>query len=529
MIFELIRRDPALKIAPLTALAAIVCWFLPWQLTVGTFGMALVFALLRAAPAVRASLYYAALPIDTRDLFLARMWALAAMLWLPVGVAALLSIPQGPSGDGRLAGLAASAGAASIIAAAALGRRVKQAGVHTPLWLIPLIGLAFLVFAVRPALLLGGFGAVSAACLAAAWQRLPASFQIAPVEPAVSRGRPQARERTAFAWTPVLRSLFPLRSLAFLPLAVMDAGNASGILILPIFAATCTGIGQPQNTWIFALPVHRRKLLAVCLAAGISPFLAVYPLGRLFVNLQPYRAPVLMGYAEYPHGGAERKSTSTANVEVSREYWARAAGPGQPSIEAPWGETAAPPVHAIFGIHIYNPYYAGPTNTKQFFDWQFERATQAVYGRAIPAPQYSAALQAGLRARPQGPPEWLTYCIGFILVTIAIAICVALFWWKGWSGRKPFWRPAVMWGTFAMWMVPFFGVTGMAAISDNFDPEALLFALLRAVPQNPWILAALSALAAALLFLALERVCSIAEWPVKPLGTKPALTQLDLN
>jgi hypothetical protein len=56
------------------------------------------------------------------------------------------------------------------------------------------------------------------------------------------------------------------------------------------------------------------------------------------------------------------------------------------------------------GITFYNAYAVGPQNSKRFLEWQFERATEAVYGRVIPLLQYGAAFHAGLTpvtARPR--------------------------------------------------------------------------------------------------------------------------------
>ncbi len=55
-----------------------------------------------------------------------------------------------------------------------------------------------------------------------------------------------------------------------------------------------------------------------------------------------------------------------------------------PLIEAPWGEAFQPPVFRLYGFDIYNPYAVGCGNSERFLDWQFNRATVAVYGRPLP-------------------------------------------------------------------------------------------------------------------------------------------------
>jgi hypothetical protein len=44
----------------------------------------------------------------------------------------------------------------------------------------------------------------------------------------------------------------------------------------------------------------------------------------------------------------------------------------------------------LLGVAIYNPYSLGPANSTRFFEWQFRRATEVVYGQAIDYADYQS-------------------------------------------------------------------------------------------------------------------------------------------
>jgi len=66
------------------------------------------------------------------------------------------------------------------------------------------------------------------------------------------------------------------------------------------------------------------------------------------------------------------------------DFWVPAKGGKAPLIQAPWGETFQPPVFHESGFDISDPYAVGCGNSERFLDWQFNRATIAVFGRPIP-------------------------------------------------------------------------------------------------------------------------------------------------
>jgi hypothetical protein len=71
-------------------------------------------------------------------------------------------------------------------------------------------------------------------------------------------------------------------------------------------------------------------------------------------------------------------------VVPSQEYWIPVRSGKAPVIEAPWGETFQPPLDHVMGFDIYDPYAVGCDNGQRFLDWQFSKATVAIYGHSIP-------------------------------------------------------------------------------------------------------------------------------------------------
>jgi hypothetical protein len=92
-------------------------------------------------------------------------------------------------------------------------------------------------------------------------------------------------------------------------------------------------------------------------------------------------------------------SSETRRIKISEirpplEFWRTGEAP---VIESPWGETWRPATVRLLGVAIYNPYSFGPANSARFFEWQFRRATEAVYGQAMDYADYK-------RDRPRTPP-----------------------------------------------------------------------------------------------------------------------------
>jgi len=77
------------------------------------------------------------------------------------------------------------------------------------------------------------------------------------------------------------------------------------------------------------------------------------------------------------------KDCQMFNVIPPDEFLLPARADHAPVIQAPWGETIHPATNRLFKSDLYNPYTTGCNNSERFLDWQFARATTAVYGHPI--------------------------------------------------------------------------------------------------------------------------------------------------
>ena len=369
MIWQLVKRDPAWRSALIMmAGAAGAAVALPRQ-AIGLFGWFVCMPWLASQPQQRATLFQAALPIPACDLLRSRILALFAAVWLPATVVAMLFLLAGRPPADAVTLLEIGAGT-SVVVLATLSSRVRQ--VAGSQW-APAIAWAITCAAAWPVSRLMPPGAVLALCATVCaalfwniWRQLPSAFEVAPTKltPRVSRQGNTAAP--AFAWWPILRSLYQPRDLFYFAMvAFMPIGNQwlwVSLLCFPLMMSAMV-----HMSWVLSLPVRRGALLAAALLPLVAPLL----LGVLFNNWSGPRPPVTLEWSA---------SNRRSDVRVPMAFW----GTGKaPIIESPWGESWQPRVVQLGGVKIYNPYSFGPANSTRFFEWQFRRATKAVYGEAI--------------------------------------------------------------------------------------------------------------------------------------------------
>jgi hypothetical protein len=187
-----------------------------------------------------------------------------------------------------------------------------------------------------------------------------------------------------------------------MPLFVFPVGvllGWSGELSVPFAAmlAIVANIDVRQRTrWLYALPLSFRALGLIMLVPSLALLLGGVAIGMCFDKTRQSDYSLV--------GGPRSQSRTDVNIDVDFEFWHRAPAGKAPVISSPWGETVHATTCRVLGITFYNAYSVGPRNSERFVEWQFERATEAVYGRVIPLVQYGAAIQAGLvpvTARPR--------------------------------------------------------------------------------------------------------------------------------
>jgi len=275
MIYRLVRRDPAWKLMPYAAAGGALCtWARSGQFVAAFFGPLLYACLVFAGFRWRATMFQAALPISARDLFTARCVAFAALVWLPVLAAVGVAFVKG---DATLGPVDCGAGA-SLLTISVLSVRLKEiegpVSIMQPLQGLLGIFLCVVAFLFLPAAPVLAFCAITTvAFFARAWRAMPESFQVAPLEAQEPSKRRQAKSAPAMPRLLLLRSAVPLRGLAFLPLICqilfMHAASWPVVCSFGIFASGLVRSGGFRtNTyyWLAALPVARRKLLAIATA-----------------------------------------------------------------------------------------------------------------------------------------------------------------------------------------------------------------------------------------------------------------------
>ncbi|HUP03374.1 MAG TPA: hypothetical protein VMU19_05265, partial [Bryobacteraceae bacterium] len=290
MIYQLIRRDPAWKATPWFALVSAVVW--AGASPMFNFGvLTLVIGLIGGTPNRRASRFQAGLPIEARDLLLARALSLMAIVWVPAlsGTAGIVAV----KGFSALAAKPlAVAALCTLMAATAQAAWLKE--LAGPQWALFSLFMLFVFAAtltvqhpvplVPPLCALAGVGLFG-------WARVavPRSFQLssAGVKTYQAAGRHTGTgPLAAFRWAPVFRSVYSLKYLCFLTFVSFQV--ATGTWLFTTFWLLVAWLPlRPRTRWLWALPVGRRTLLWTMM----GPLLAAHALGYLASFLTHRHAP----------------------------------------------------------------------------------------------------------------------------------------------------------------------------------------------------------------------------------------------
>ena len=420
MIWQLVKRDPGWRNALNgAAVSAVACPFVPREFLT-MFGVLVAMCWFQSLPNVRATLFQAGLPIRVRDLFLARILSLFAAVWLPVAAgAALLLLAGRPVED---AGMLVEIGAGlSVLVLVVQSSRVGEISGSEWAYVWVAIGWAasaLIAFLVPRAVVLAVSSLLCPPLFWNIWRQLPTTFEVLPAKLARQVSRQGNTAAPAFAWWPILRSLFPPRTLLFLPmLAFMPLSGQWLFVSVFCFMPVVGAVGNLP--WALGLPVRRGGLLA----AALLPWLTLFLLGVLLSNWFAPKPPIRV-----------RRSASdrTSEIFTPLEFWRIGEAP---LIESPWGESWRPKAVRVAGIAIYNPYSVGPGNSERFFEWQFRRATQAVYGQAIDYAEFQRHRSA---VRPlMRQARLATLNLGACVCWVMLLINVAFTAWH-WRFRRVF-------------------------------------------------------------------------------------------
>jgi hypothetical protein len=401
MIWQLMRRDPAWRMTlwttPGVAVTYVLCHFLaPVEINGGdpaVFLLTIFLGFLGGLMAVFTETsdtdFQATLPVTVRQVFLSRILSMTPMMMMPVvtGVAILTALKDPIPANSPLELWTPLVCTLLGIQCFSIRQNIRQ-------WLIIVLLPAWIFIcavAGMGGLLNVGSGtavaarvvcwAIIAAVVWRTWQVLPLSFQDASMEVAAAlpvRRAMAARKSGAPSWKSWLHIALMTSSWTYIPAFFMALmiGTSNPFLFIWL-GLQWKPIGRPSR-WLSALPVSPRILIS---AAALPTLLAICGGDALNIHDKWFRADNVRGVSVRHSQEPECK---TPNVLPTLEYWIPIRSGKAPLIDAPWGETFQPPVNRVMGFDIYDPYAVGCDNSRRFLEWQFNRATVAIYGRSIP-------------------------------------------------------------------------------------------------------------------------------------------------
>lgn len=399
MILHLMRRHLALQIitVPLSIVVAIMATL--WPFAGPAMILPLQMTMIQRTSQQHASLFEAALPIRAREIFLARLLSSLAIVWLPLltWIVATLIRRSSPWPMSYILDLSAIATLAIILPYSIRAGEIGAPPVRLVVlsWIVLAAASALAIYVLTPAMALALFAFAIVGVLLMTWLAIPESFQTAPREAGADAAlvSPTTESHVARAnavgwWWPILRSVFgPISLLNFLLMVVFGALGAMWLVYICIFSSMICAITRQRTRWMSGLPLSHRRLLLI----GLVPLIVTVPGGLALgtsIHLPYMRDGKPIDYEAPTPRATTHYFYSRTNVAL--EYWRRSPDGRPPAIVATWGESYPPDVLTVLGVSFYNPYSSGEGSSPRFIEWQFERATTAVYGRPISLAEYDA-------------------------------------------------------------------------------------------------------------------------------------------
>jgi hypothetical protein len=295
------KRDPALMFLPqLILFSAAIGLFLPGQpeaaaMVCGVVGFA---GALACRPHERATSFEATLPIAGRQLFLARMSLIMAIIWLPAlfgGAAILISRSLAK----EVLTVAAMAAIATLAVMALQSVRVQLLCSPHSLLLVFFPVMVFIVAFtalsdfVAPAPALMVCLPLSAALFLRTWRAIPKGLLIAPEAVAVRPTRGHAGGEPVVPWLAILRSAFPWGIGAFSPVLFWSAMTGSLVFVCCIGVNIMWMASRPRVRWACVLPVSPRVVLSLVIGPVLVVTAGGYLAGRRYHAVEDPRFLIL--------------------------------------------------------------------------------------------------------------------------------------------------------------------------------------------------------------------------------------------
>ncbi len=385
MTWELMKRtlrNPALWI--FAAMSSVGAVFEP--LFMGVMGSFILASLVPIAVPPSASMFEAALPIPGLAIMRARLFcaltlAIPLVLTLLIATPLRLRAPLDPQVVLALAAVVIVAAMMLYLVPARVGPIPRNDQLRVAA--VVVTGATLVYF--TPAVWALGAMAVSALVLYnVRVARIPDVIvnQTSRSDTKLSRSEKSQRDvRGSWPWNAVRRTIFPT-TVALSPLIGVSAGIGSGgigilyfiglLIWMPIFV-------RPRVAWMAPLPISPRTRLLLMLS---PTFVLSFSSAAIFANIPGARSGSLTTDAP----GQYEDDINVTRVAIN--HWHRYELGNTPNISAPWGESVLADTLSVYGVRIYNPFTISDGNSERFRDWQFARATTAVFGYPIAREEY---------------------------------------------------------------------------------------------------------------------------------------------
>lgn len=475
----------------------------------------------------RGSIFEASLPIRGREIVAARVLWILALVWFPI--VAWLFATAGSDLRALPAGMVLDTGAVLTLAVLLpCAIRPEQVD-EPPVWLTALLWIALaapsaaVTWFLPPAVSLELFAIAIVVVARWIWLRVPDSLEVAPRKAVASKKQDLATNastslttRSAHAWKPFVFFLFqsgknqsgnPSYLILLIYAAMFVLGLANGdrfqsiMLYYVLLALLPISMARQGTRWLTAFPISNRARLWCVLVPGVVIAMGCVGLGGL-VSSTFFRNRTSMN-ANAPKGSHYRDDLT----RVPLEFWGRATG--EPVIRAPWGETAMADTLSVLREELQNPYTTNVGNTPRFVEWQFQRATTAVYGHPMTIALYQRRKADG--ALPPDVRNSPRMQILNLATIMAVVLLIALFseltlWYRIGRSRA---------GTYVVslpFAILFLGPIALDSVYREYPmssvsvsiAESALMRLSGALPDNLAALAIISALPVIVLYAMLE-------------------------
>jgi hypothetical protein len=428
------RNPPELRAIVFSILSAAAFYMLPQA---ARFAGIPFFVIAWAAMPQRGTTFDATLPIRGRDILASQvLWALP-LLWLPL-IAWIFAPNAGNVRDVPVSYMLDALAVTTL--ATLLPYAVRPAEISDlpfliigALWVGLAAVSAAIVYLLPPDVALDAFVVAIVVAARVIWMRVPDTLEIAPRKAAVVKPAhlviyesQQGKARKAHAWKPLLWSLIrngenargeqSLYALLILfvffmyGMAAVDRFQPYVILYLMMSLS----MARNGTKWLAAYPLSNRMRLWCVLVPGIIVGLLCLQLGMFTSRLFFHEHRSMGRYApEVPY---DRDNVT----RVPLEYWPHSRGGVVPTITSSWGDIAVADTFSVAGLTLYNPYSTRTGNSARFIEWQFGRATTAVYGHPMSIASYKRAEENGTL-----PPRVLD-SPSMRILNLAIIIALAL-------------------------------------------------------------------------------------------------------